>query len=753
MHKACRLLGSGLLLWAGSISLASATTYHVNSLVDEADTNTADDVCSTASGACSLRAAIQQANASAGADVILLASGVYNFSLAGDAEDMGLTGDLDVRSEIIITGNGADQSVIDAMRLDRVLEVHGAGQLTLNDVTVRNGLVQFGANSGGAGIGVSGGQLTVNDSNITLNYAYAMGGGISNFNGTVTLNRTVVDQNKSDAQGAGIFNQDGNLTINDTLISANGGARWLGGGIYNSAVSHLLEINNSTITGHTVQGDGAGILHLLGSLKITNSTISRNGASRNGGGLFIRNGNSRAGVVHELRNVTVAYNSAVRNGAGIFLEGNILLNTSNSIIAESTRGQDCYMASPSAELGSLGYNLDSDGSCNLISIVGSISGGVADLEALADNDGVTPTHALGVNSEALGAGANCLAFDQRGYARPASGCDIGAYESGASAPQVAISAPPANQGASTDGANSVPIAFNQSLVVNAGGVVSSVFGAVDNDGDPLSYQLVQAPTKGNFGLATDYLANDFDYAASANATGTDSFSFIACDQHDACSAPAIISITIGSEPISGEMVVELAEGSLGEVSPVSVVAPSNLDVTASDPDYTQPLGVFYFDVHDIPAEANAAGGTVVVIQLPPDADISPDAEIRKVNRWGVWMPLSSTPSPTVSSGVIDRVNKTLTLTLIDGDDFDHNPLPGEIRDPVAIAVDKSVDPSMQSLQATVVNDEPVAVYSGDELTAVTFSDTSAGASGGSSALNPAMLALFGLLMLVRRRSR
>jgi len=788
MFKACRALSVVVLLWGGSFSLASAAVFNVNTLADVVDIDTADGVCMTATAACSLRAAIQQANASAGADVIELASGVvYNFALAdgvlGDKDDKALMGDLDVRSEITINGH---QAVIDAMKLSRVFQVHSGGNLVLNKVTVRNGLVEFGEGFGGAGIDVlSGGQLTVNDSNITLNYAFVMGGGISNFNGSVTLNRSVINQNRADGQGAGVYNIDGNLTINDTEIRNNGVTSFLGGGIFNAAMGYLLEINNSTISGHSVAVDGGGIYHLLGNLKITNSTISGNTASRNGGGLFLHNGNSSfGGVTHELRNVTIANNRANgvdsgdpangQGGAGLYVEGKVSLETSNTIIADSTSKTNCYFKSADSELISLGYNLDTDGSCQLSADASSFSSAEAGLAPLANNGGVTKTHALLASSEALDTGGDCLPFDQRGYTRPLSGCDIGAYESGAVAPLNGFFAPLANQDTST-GVNSAPVALNQSLSVNAGDVVIGVLRASDIDGDSLTFQTVLQPQQGDVGRGAETgVPGEFEffYKADVDATGSDTFTFHACDSQ-ACSEPATISITIGSEPVSGEMVIELAPESTGVVSPLSVAAPSNLDATVADLDYSMPFGVFYFDVEGIPTAANLEAGTEVVIQLPADAIISADAVIRKLDVTGTWQILPSEPSPVESRGVIDPIEKTLTLTLRDNDRFDTNPELGVIRDPVAIAVLKSTHPDVQDLQASVamdvppnnagdsesvvVDDEPVIedeapVVVDEQPQTETTAKVSSDDSGGSGTVNPLLLACFGLLMLVRRRA-
>jgi len=60
-----------LLATSLDVKPASASTYTVNSTLDDPDANAGDNICQTATvGVCSLRAAIQEANAHAGADTI-----------------------------------------------------------------------------------------------------------------------------------------------------------------------------------------------------------------------------------------------------------------------------------------------------------------------------------------------------------------------------------------------------------------------------------------------------------------------------------------------------------------------------------------------------------------------------------------------------------------------------------------------------------------------------------------------------------
>ena len=81
-------------------SLAFGATFNVTTTADLPDSNTSDNVCSTGGqGApCSLRAAIQQSNASNNTqDTINLPAGVYTLTRTGAGEDNAVFGDLDIR--------------------------------------------------------------------------------------------------------------------------------------------------------------------------------------------------------------------------------------------------------------------------------------------------------------------------------------------------------------------------------------------------------------------------------------------------------------------------------------------------------------------------------------------------------------------------------------------------------------------------------------------------------------------------------
>ena len=88
------LLICGLALLSRPTSAMLATgAYTVNTTTDAVDANIGNGVCATSSGECSLRAAIQEANASFAAQTITLPAGTYKLTIEGDDEESAVTGD------------------------------------------------------------------------------------------------------------------------------------------------------------------------------------------------------------------------------------------------------------------------------------------------------------------------------------------------------------------------------------------------------------------------------------------------------------------------------------------------------------------------------------------------------------------------------------------------------------------------------------------------------------------------------------
>jgi len=130
----------------------------------------------------------------------------------------------------------------------------------------------------------------------------------------------------SSSVGGGIYSV-GTLTVTNSTISGNhaGGS---GGAIAN--YGGTLTVTNSTISGNTARGYGGGIHSSGGTLTATNSTISGNTADADGGG--INSGVNNGGGTLTVTNSTVSGNtSAGGNGGGIANSGGTLTVTNSTI--------------------------------------------------------------------------------------------------------------------------------------------------------------------------------------------------------------------------------------------------------------------------------------------------------------------------------------------------------------------------------------------------------------------------------------
>src|SRR5687768_14052285 len=90
-----------------------AASFTVNDTRDRVDSNPGNGVCRTGAGTCTLRAAIQEANARSGADTITVPAGTYMLTRAPLNENGITTGDLDITAPLTIIGVGAGLTIID----------------------------------------------------------------------------------------------------------------------------------------------------------------------------------------------------------------------------------------------------------------------------------------------------------------------------------------------------------------------------------------------------------------------------------------------------------------------------------------------------------------------------------------------------------------------------------------------------------------------------------------------------------------
>lgn len=443
-------------------------------VVDRADDAPTATACSTAPDDCSLRGAILKANALAAdpaheASEITLPAGTYALSQSTSctyrlrAEAFTRTGSqvpLCVNAALTIRGAGASSTFIDGGSADGILFVSADADVTLHDLTIRNGSVndQRFASFPPRGGGIHNeGTLALADAAITRCRSLRIGGGLYNA-GVATIERSELRLNEAVlanpqlASGGAIYaDTDSTTTIVDSDVSDNT-AQHTAGAIY--AFQADLVVRGSTFARNLATFNTGGALHLDGSLTavIENATFNANDALQ-GGAIY-----ATSGAQLDLASVTIAGNSAGRTtqaggaGGGLVAAFGAAVRVKNTILAgnllrgPSTLGPDCFTQSGS--ITSQGYNLvQSAAACTIGGdTTGNVVGIDAELAPLADNGGPTDTMALLVDGPAIDAGnpAGCsdaagvaLAHDQRGNPRSADGdgdgtprCDVGAFELG-----------------------------------------------------------------------------------------------------------------------------------------------------------------------------------------------------------------------------------------------------------------------------------------------------------------------------------
>ena len=136
------MLGPVLALGAVAFltSCKADPVFAVNTTIDGRDANPADNVCEMTVGLrdCSLRAAIDQSNATAGPVTITVPSGTYTLA-PGAVDDTNVAGDLDVNTVAhSVTIRAASPGArIDAGRNEAAMDIH-RGRVQLNQVSLTN---------------------------------------------------------------------------------------------------------------------------------------------------------------------------------------------------------------------------------------------------------------------------------------------------------------------------------------------------------------------------------------------------------------------------------------------------------------------------------------------------------------------------------------------------------------------------------------------------------------------------------------
>lgn len=447
--SALSLATSAAIALLAAPSSAYAATFDVDDASDAHDTNPGDGICrASRPHGCTLRAAIEEATATAAHDIIRV-PGPTTYTLA--------LGQLLVGASVSIRGESG--VVVDGNAMSRVFSISGGG-VTISDVTIRGGR---SSDDQGAGVYVGGdAEAHLVRCVVERNYSGQPGSGIANW-GELHIERTSVRENQ-------------NLQTDD----AGGGVTTTGGGIHNGTNAMLIVEQSAIVDNLAFRG--GGISNFNGHVWITDSTISGNEARSRGAGILVESMEGYlAEVVIERSTITsnelryVDINELIGGGgianvmSYVGIHASIVAGNEHEDLGLHEYAPDCAdfgvfvgdeafgWLSDAGEFASDSYNL-----------VGSLEGcdsfdpATEDIVPIDDEPidpelgpltpwtaGGTELHIPSAQSPARRAGPrctippihgtpvpDCFDVDQRGYLRGSVGMDtdIGAYEGDGTAP-------------------------------------------------------------------------------------------------------------------------------------------------------------------------------------------------------------------------------------------------------------------------------------------------------------------------------
>jgi hypothetical protein len=415
------------------------------------------------SGTGSLRAAVGAASSGDTIDLTQLACSTITLSSGGIRVDV---------DDLAVLGPGATQLRIDAGGAGRAIYHTGGGTLSLTGLSLAHGVYTGGpylANGGGCVYSTGSLDLehvTVSDCSVREIAGAGTGGagpGCLFAQDNVRLVDSTISGCAADAVDSGSVALGGiaafggayllRSTVSGCRASSEAGPAYAGGVF---AGGEGLALKYSTIDGNSadgVPGIAGGIYTVSDNVLVLDSTISANQAQM-GGGLWLKNYSYTSGVA--IRNSTISGNTGSLAIGGVFSRGAIEI--SNSTIAfndsDGLYAAGLFIGADSTLQGTIIANNHADsllrdlGGSPELTVSGSrnlIGASVIDIPAdtldddpllspLADNGGLTHTHALAAASPAIDAGNNTvpLDHDQRGTGYPrvvGASADIGAYES------------------------------------------------------------------------------------------------------------------------------------------------------------------------------------------------------------------------------------------------------------------------------------------------------------------------------------
>lgn len=299
--------------------------YVVTSNGDHSDDNPGNLICADSFGLCTLRAAIQEINASGYANTIVISDmPVDTFSINSP---------LQINRAMTITGLGKD---ITKIQYNGVPTNNNGmivtADLTLNNLTLRNFYNAIIVDTAGLEININNGRISDNKTALylaqysTVNFDQSIvenndgvNSAIINMGGHIGLTDSSVINNQSPTCGAiEIIGIGSSLSAHNSIIASNSANITYGGGICNT--NGTINLTDTVVSGNTALSRGGGIYQNGGQLYISGTSQINNNSAMYGGGIY-----STLGSVFIQSELTfmpqISSNTAVRSGGGLHISG------------------------------------------------------------------------------------------------------------------------------------------------------------------------------------------------------------------------------------------------------------------------------------------------------------------------------------------------------------------------------------------------------------------------------------------------
>ncbi|MGD8605590.1 MAG: choice-of-anchor Q domain-containing protein, partial [Anaerolineales bacterium] len=353
------------------------------------DTN--DGICTADD--CSLREAVITSNDCPGTQTIRVPNGLYTLTLTGAGEDMSRTGDLDIRDDVIISGEGVnfediptfeEAVVIDGLNEDRIFDIQPARDLdrtsplevSLAGLWLQNGQEERGGgilnrgdlsmsgihitntravlNSSTGGVSQGGALLSQDNGNVEMEWVYIgpssadEGGAVYIHSGLLEWSNGEASGNTATQDGGGLYIRYGAQARLDTVDFRDNEAGGDGGAIYTDGE---LDGSNVLMAANIVNGRGGGLFNgSLAEAWLYSMWITNNNADR-GGGIF------NAGIVY-------LYQSGINNNTAFANQGGGIANVRDALTPDGEPGAGLVLANVTVSGNMLGAP-DSPGGAGL----------------------------------------------------------------------------------------------------------------------------------------------------------------------------------------------------------------------------------------------------------------------------------------------------------------------------------------------------------------------------------------------------